>query len=484
MARKGEEKEFVKELTPKNVDFSQWYVDVIRKTDMADYTALKGCMVIKPYGYSLWENIRDQLDSRIKATGHKNAYFPLFVPESLLTLEAEHVEGFAPEVAWVTHGGNEPLEERLAIRPTSEAIICSIYAKWVQSYRDLPILINQWANVVRWEKVTRLFLRTTEFLWQEGHTCHRTPEEAQAETEKMLGVYKEFAENALAMPVIHGEKTDSEKFAGAQKTYTIEALMADGKALQAGTSHNLGQHFAKVFGIKFLDEDQSEKFVWQTSWGASTRLVGGVVMTHGDDSGLMLPPVIAPIQAVFVPIYFSSSLEAVNEKIRELGERLSQFRVELDLRETQTAGWKFNEWEMKGVPLRIEVGPKDIQKKQAVIVRRDTREKIFVPEEQLAEKVEMLLKEIQQNLYNRALAFRNEHTTRTDNYEEFKDALENKKGFIVSGWCGSPACEQKVKEETKATIRCIPMEGREPEGAVCVACGKPAPHKVYFARSY
>jgi len=484
VARKGEDKEFVKELASKSEDFSEWYVDVIRKTDMADYTTIKGCMVIKPYGYALWENIREALDKRIKATGHKNAYFPLFVPESLLKLEAEHVEGFAPEVAWVTQGGTEPLEERLAIRPTSEAIICSIYSKWVQSYRDLPILINQWANVVRWEKVTRLFLRTTEFLWQEGHTCHRTYEEAQEETLKMLGVYREFAETELAMPVIYGEKTESEKFAGAQKTYAIEALMADGRALQAGTSHNLGQHFARVFNIKFLDEDQQEKYVWQTSWGVSTRLIGGVVMMHGDDNGLVLPPRIAPVQIVFVPIYFSDSMDTVIRKVRELGEKLSEFRVELDLRETQTAGWKFNEWEMKGVPLRVEVGPKDIKKEQVVIVRRDTREKLFVPEGRLVETVRDLLVEIQKGMFQKALKFRGENTVRTDDYEEFKALMDTRRGFVKSGWCGDVACEARIKEETKATIRCIPLDGREGEKGRCLACGRPAQSAVYLARAY
>lgn len=484
MARKGEDKEFVKELTSKSEDFSEWYVDVVRKTDMADYTAIKGCMVIKPYGYALWENIRDALDKRIKATGHKNAYFPLFVPESLLKLEAEHVEGFAPEVAWVTQGGTEPLEERLAIRPTSEAIICSIYAKWVQSYRDLPILINQWANVVRWEKVTRLFLRTTEFLWQEGHTCHRTYEEAQEETLKMLGVYREFAETELAMPVIYGEKTESEKFAGAQKTYAIEALMGDGRALQAGTSHNLGQHFARVFNIKFLDEDQQEKYVWQTSWGASTRLIGGVVMMHGDDNGLVLPPRIAPVQVVFVPIYFSDSMDTVVRKVRELGEKLSEFRVELDLRETQTAGWKFNEWEMKGVPLRVEVGPKDIKKEQVVIVRRDTREKLFVPEGRLVETVRDLLSDIQKAMFQKALRFREENTVRTDDYGEFRTIMETRRGFVKSGWCGDAGCEARVKEETKATIRCIPFDGCDEEKGRCLACGRPAQCTVYLARAY
>ncbi|MBN1900556.1 proline--tRNA ligase [Candidatus Sumerlaeota bacterium] len=484
MARKGEDKAYVKELTSKREDFAQWYVDVIRKTDMADYTTLKGCMVIKPYGFALWEGIRQALDQRIRRTGHKNAYFPLFVPESLLKLEADHVKGFAPEVAWVTKGGSEELEEPLAIRPTSEAIICSIYAKWVQSYRDLPILINQWANVVRWEKVTRLFLRTTEFLWQEGHTCHRTQEEAQEETIRMLEVYREFAETELAMPVLYGEKTDSEKFAGAQKTYAIEALMADGKALQAGTSHNLGQHFAKVFQIKFLDEDQKEKYVWQTSWGVSTRLIGGVVMMHGDDYGLALPPRIAPVQVVFVPIYFSDSMEEVIRKVKELGDKLGAYRVELDLRDTQTAGWKFNEWEMKGVPLRIEVGPKDIKKKQVVMVRRDTREKTFVPEERFVETVGEQLEDIQRNLFQRALDFRKDNTSHTDDYGEFKEIIERKRGFIVSGWCGDPLCEAKVKEDTKATIRCLPLEELDATGARCLACGKPAAKRAYFARAY
>jgi prolyl-tRNA synthetase len=478
------EKEFVKELTSKSEDFSQWYVDVIRKTDMADYTTIKGCMVIKPYGYALWENIRDALDRRIKATGHQNAYFPLFVPESLLRLEAEHVEGFAPEVAWVTHGGNEPLEERLAIRPTSEAIICSIYAKWIQSYRDLPVLINQWANIVRWEKVTRLFLRTTEFLWQEGHTCHRTEEEAQEETIKMLHVYKEFVETELAIPVIMGQKTEAEKFAGALRTYAIEALMADGKALQGGTSHNLGQHFAKVFNIKFLDEDQSEKFVWQTSWGVSTRLVGGVVMVHGDDAGLMLPPRIAPTQVVFVPIFFEPSKEEIKAKVNTLVAALSGIRVEADLRDTFTPGWKFNHWEMKGVPLRIEVGPKDVAQKQVVIVRRDTREKIFVPETQIRATVERLLADVQRSLFERASAFLKDNTRSVTDYQEFQDLIESKRGFLIADWCGKPACEEKIKEDTKATIRCVPFDLSPSPQARCLCCGSTAAHRVYFARAY
>ncbi|AXA34981.1 Prolyl-tRNA synthetase [Candidatus Sumerlaea chitinivorans] len=484
-----QDKQFVREITPKSVDFSQWYVDVVRKAELADYTTIKGCMVIKPYGFALWENIRDALDRRIKATGHENAYFPLFVPESLLKKEAAHVEGFAPEVAWVTHGGNEPLEERLAIRPTSEAIICSIYAKWVQSYRDLPILINQWANVVRWEKVTRLFLRTTEFLWQEGHTCHRTMEEAQEETLKMLRVYQEFAETELAMPVIAGQKTENEKFPGALYTYTIEALMGDGKALQAGTSHNLGQHFSKMFEIMFEDEDHQRKYVWQTSWGVSTRLVGGVIMTHGDEHGLILPPRIAPIQVVIVPIFQAATRDTVVQKAEEIAARLrDKVRVKLDARDNYTPGWKFNEYELRGVPLRLELGPKDIQKNQCVLVHRDNRQKIFCPLDQLEETVVQLLDTLQKDLLARARAFRDENTRRVASYEEFQNTIEEKRGFIFAPWCGEGECELKIKEETKATIRCLPLNERnevEPatEGS-CIRCGQPAKFHVYFARAY
>lgn len=484
------EKKVPKEITPKSEDYSQWYIDVVRKADLADYTTLKGCMVIKPYGYGLWENIRDALDRRIKDTGHQNAYFPLFVPESLLKKEAAHVEGFAPEVAWVTHGGNDPLEERLAIRPTSEAIICSIYANWVQSYRDLPILINQWANVVRWEKVTRLFLRTTEFLWQEGHTCHRTNEEAQEETIKMLRVYQEFAETELAMPVIPGQKTDNEKFPGAQFTYTIEAMMSDGKALQAGTSHNLAQHFAKMFEIMFEDEDQVRKYVWQTSWGVSTRLVGGVIMTHGDENGLILPPRIAPIQLVIVPIFKQANKDEVVGKAKEIADALKpHVRVHLDDREQYSPGWKFNQYEMKGVPLRLEIGPKDIEKNQCVLARRDNREKSFVPLDQLGTQVPELLKTIQKDMLERARTFRDENTRRVSNFDEFTQLIENERGFIFAPWCGDGDCETKVKELTKATIRCLPLNDRNetepaPEGSKCVHCGAPAKHEVYFARSY
>ncbi len=489
MAAKND-KQFIREITPKSEDYSQWYVDVVRKADLADYTTLKGCMVIKPYGYALWENIRDSLDRRIKDTGHQNAYFPLFVPESLLQKEADHVAGFAPEVAWVTHGGTEELEERLAIRPTSEAIICSIYSKWVQSYRDLPLLINQWANVVRWEKVTRLFLRTTEFLWQEGHTCHRTMDDAQEETVRMLRVYQEFAETELAMPVIPGQKTDNEKFPGALTTYTIEGMMGDGKALQAGTSHNLGQHFSKMFDIQFLDEDEQRKYVWQTSWGVSTRLVGGVIMTHGDENGLILPPRIAPVQVVIVPVFKADTKEAVLAKAREIAAGLKPVaRVKLDDRDTVTPGWKFNEWEMKGVPLRLEIGPKDIEKQQVVLARRDTREKIFCPMADLAAQVPALLVQIQADLLSRARKFRDDNTRRVADYDEFKRVIENDRGFVLAGWCGDGEVELKIKEETKATIRCIPLDGQNepvpaPPGVKCVFTGKPAKYEVYFARAY
>ena len=479
-----DEREFVKEIASKEEDFSQWYVDVIRKSDMADYSTIKGCMIIKPYGYAVWENIQAALDKRIKATGHKNAYFPLFVPESLLKKEAEHVEGFAPEVAWVTHGGDDELEERLAIRPTSEAIICSAYAKWVKSYRDLPILINQWANVVRWEKVTRLFLRTSEFLWQEGHTVHRTEEEAIEETLKMLNVYKEFAETELAIPVLVGKKTDNERFAGAKDTYAIEALATDGKAIQAGTSHNLGQHFSKVFDIKFLDEDQTEKYAWQTSWGVSTRVIGALIMVHGDQFGLVFPPRIAPVQVVIIPIIFGETKDIVTKKVNQIFNELhDDFSVETDLRD-YTPGWKFNEWEMKGVPVRIEIGPKDIAKKQVVMVRRDTREKMFVAESELRDKLQSLLDDIQLNLLQKALRFREDNTHTTDSYDEFKDIIENKRGFIYTGWCGNNDCELKVKEDTKATIRLIPLDKKEIQGEKCIYCGADAKEMVYFARAY
>jgi prolyl-tRNA synthetase len=474
------------EITPQSQDFGRWYIDVVRRAELADYSPVKGCMVIRPYGYAIWELIQQGLDRRFKATGHVNAYFPLLIPESLLTREAEHVEGFAPQVAWVTKGGAEELEEPLIIRPTSETIIGTMYAKWVQSWRDLPILINQWANVVRWEKVTRLFLRTTEFLWQEGHTAHETAEEAQEETLRMLGVYKDFAERELAMPVVDGQKSASEKFAGAERTYSIEALMRDGRALQAGTSHNLGQNFAKVFDIKFQARDKSVQYVHGTSWGVSTRLIGGVIMTHGDDGGLILPPRIAPYQVVIVPITRGNWRETVLPTAQSIRDGLvgRDIRVFLDDRDSQTPGWKFNEWEMRGVPLRLEIGPKDIEKAQVVLARRDTRQKTFVPMEGLPSHVASLLESIQQALFDRAVEFRQAHTTETDAYETFKEVMEGRPGFVVSPWCESPVCEAAIKAETQATIRNIPFTAPVATGKVCIKCGEPATVHAWFAKSY
>jgi prolyl-tRNA synthetase len=474
------------EITPQSQDFGRWYIDVVRRAELADYSPVKGCMVIRPYGYAIWELMQQGLDKRFKATGHVNAYFPLFIPESLLMKEAEHVEGFAPQVAWVTQGGNEVLEERLVVRPTSETIIGVMYAKWVQSWRDLPILINQWANVVRWEKVTRLFLRTTEFLWQEGHTAHETAEEAQEETLKMLGVYKEFAETELAMPVMDGQKTESEKFAGAERTYSIEALMRDGRALQAGTSHNLGQNFSKSYEIKFQARDKSVQYAHTTSWGVSTRMIGGVIMTHGDDGGLILPPRIAPYQVVIVPIPRGNWKQTVLPKAQEIRDQLVArgMRVMLDDRDSQTPGWKFNEWELRGVPLRLEIGPKDLEKSQVVLARRDTRAKTFVPMDGLAPHIEQLLATIQQALYDRALAYREEHTSETDSYDEFKQLLEGRPGFVIAPWCGSAACEAEIKTDTQATIRNIPFVAKPAAGKVCLKCGQPAQSRAWFAKSY
>ena len=443
-------------------------------------------MVIRPYGYAIWELMQQALDKRFKATGHVNAYFPLFIPESLLMKETEHVEGFAPQVAWVTQGGTEVLEERLVVRPTSETIIGTMYAKWVQSWRDLPILINQWANVVRWEKVTRLFLRTTEFLWQEGHTAHETAEEAEAETQKMLGVYKDFAHTELAMPVIDGQKTDSEKFAGAERTYSIEALMRDGRALQAGTSHNLGQNFAKVFDIKFQARDKSVQYVYGTSWGVSTRMIGAVIMSHGDDGGLILPPRIAPYQVVIIPIPRGNWRETVLPRAQAIRDELVArgVRVMLDDRDTQTPGWKYNEWELRGVPLRLEIGPKDIEKSQVMLARRDTREKSSAAMDGLASHVIGMLDSIQEALFARAAAFREEHTTHTDSYDEFKQIMEGRPGFVVSPWCGSAMCEAQIKAETQATIRNIPFTGTTAAGKKCLKCDADATAHAWFAKSY
>lgn len=480
MAKK--KKEFVSEITPMEVDFAQWYTDVIRKTDLVDYSPVKGFMVIKPYGYAIWENIQDYMDRRFKETGHKNCYFPLLIPESLLKKEADHVEGFAPEVAWVTHGGDEKLAERLCVRPTSETIICEMYSKWLKSYRDLPFLYNQWCSVVRWEKSTRPFLRTSEFLWQEGHTLHETYEEAQEETLQMLEIYRETAEELLAIPVVVGQKSEKEKFAGAYATYTMEALMHDGKALQAGTSHNLGQHFTTAFDITFLDRDGELKHPYHTSWGVSTRLIGGVIMVHGDNRGLVLPPGIAPVQAVILPI--AAHKGGVMEKAEEIFDQLKEeIRVELDDRENYSPGWKFNEWEMKGVPVRIEIGPKDIEKNQVVLFRRDTLEKEIVPLNEVKVRVENLLKDVHNNLLLKAKKMRDEHTYYVKNLDEMKEIMDNKPGFVKAPWCQDRECEDKIKEETGATMRCIPFE-QEDLGNICPFCGKEARAMTYFAKAY
>ncbi len=477
----------VKQITPKSVDFSKWYGEIIRKAELADYAPMKGMMIIRPYGYAIWENIKEHLDKRIKETGHSNAYFPLFIPESFLAKETEHLEGFSPEVAWVTHGGQDELEERLAVRPTSEAIIGSMYSKWIKSWRDLPVLINQWANIVRWEKVTRPFLRTTEFLWQEGHTAHETAEEAQDETLMILSMYKEFVETELAIPVIAGIKSEREKFAGALATYAIEALMSDGKALQMGTSHNLGQHFSKVFNIRYEDRNQNIQFAWQTSWGVSTRLVGALIMSHGDDSGLQMPPRIAPVQAVIVPISLGNWKEEVLPKAVKLKDELVEMgvRVELDQREEFTPGWKFSEWEMRGVPLRLEIGPRDIKQNQAVCVRRDNGQKTPVPLDSIKEALPELLSDIQESLFKKALEFQTANTHDIVNYEEFKSTIEEKRGFIRTFWCGKSVCEEKIKDETMATIRVIPLEDdkRRVEGQ-CILCEEKSDQLAYFARAY
>lgn len=475
----------MKAITPRSQDHSQWYLDVVLKADLADYGPVKGCMVIKPYGYAIWEAMQRDMDRRIKETGHVNAYFPLFIPKSYLELEKDHVEGFSPECAWVTIGGGAELEEPLAVRPTSEAIICSMYAKWVQSWRDLPILINQWANVVRWEKVTRPFLRTTEFLWQEGHTLHATEAEAEEEALKMLHVYRSFSEEMLAMPVLWGRKTEREKFAGALKTYAIEALMGDGKALQAGTSHNLGQHFAHAYNIEFLAQDQTRQRPWSTSWGTSTRMIGGLIMTHGDDAGLILPPRVAPYQVVIVPIPPRKGdwNEAVLPKAREVQAtlRAAGVRVHLDDRDTHQTGYKYADWEMRGVPLRLELGPKDLEKDACLLVRRDTREKTSVPLGALASHVPALLETFQQDLLARARRFVADNTTRVKTYDEFKEVMATRRGFVVAGWGGDPEVEARIKEETKATIRVMALD--EVQEAPCLVTGKPG-REVYFAQAY
>jgi prolyl-tRNA synthetase len=484
--------EFSSQLPPKDANdaeaFSRWYVTAIRRSELADYfEPVGGTMVIRPYGYSLWENMQAGLDQRFKATGHKNAYFPLFVPESFLKREAKHVEGFAPEVAWVTHAGGEELQERLAIRPTSETIFGHFYSKWIQSWRDLPLLINQWANIVRWEKRTVFFLRTTEFLWQEGHTAHRTADEAQEETMRMLGVYADFAETDLALPVVRGEKSAAERFAGAEATYSIEALMPDGKALQSGTSHFLGQNFARAFDITFLDQDGERNLVWTTSWGMSTRILGAMLMMHGDDAGLILPPRVAPTQVILVPIPTRTDDDAtrVSDAVAHVLKQLTalQVRVEADWTDKRP-GWKFNEWELKGVPLRIEVGPRDLQHDQVTVVRRDTREKTQVSLQDVAEHTQRLLGEVQSGLFERARAFREANTHIAEDYETFKRIMQEQRGFIRAYWCGSAECEARIKEETRATIRVIPEDAEAEGPGGCVLDGRPATARALFAQSY
>jgi prolyl-tRNA synthetase len=472
-------------LPSRSEDFSEWYNNLVLRAELADYAPVRGCMIVRPYGWALWENIQKALDGRFKATGHVNAQFPLFIPQSFIEKEKSHVEGFSPELAVVTHGGGEKLEEPLVVRPTSETIIGHSYARWIQSYRDLPLLINQWNNVVRWELRTKLFLRTLEFFWQEGHTAHATAEEAEAETLQMIDIYRDFAVNEAAVPVIVGRKSAGERFAGANETYTIEAMMGDGKALQSGTSHNLGQNFAKAFDIRYLDRNGALQHCWTTSWGVSTRFIGAIIMVHGDDQGLILPPRLAPWQVVIVPIYKTDDERAsVLEAARAVRAALGGFRVTLDEREGSSPGFKFNDWEMRGVPLRIEIGPKDVAKGTVVLARRDRpgREgKSFVPREEVAVAVGRTLDEIQKALYERALAFREARTADPADYAEFKSAVEQ--GFAFSYWCGSAECEKSIKEETKATLRCVPLDQPPGEGR-CIYCGAGAREKAYFAKAY
>ena len=475
------DKKLVAAITDMEQDFPQWYTDVVKKADLVDYSSVKGCMIIRPYGYAIWELMQKELDSRFKKTGHENVYMPMFIPESLLQKEKDHVEGFAPEVAWVTHGGDNELQERLCVRPTSETLFCDHYKNIIHSYRDLPKLYNQWCSVVRWEKTTRPFLRTTEFLWQEGHTAHATAEESEEETIKMLNVYADFCAQTLAIPVIKGEKTAKERFAGAKSTYTIESLMHDGKALQSGTSHNFGDGFAHAFEIQYTDQNNELKYVHQTSWGVSTRLMGAIIMVHGDNSGLVLPPAIAPIQVIIVPIAMHK--DGVKEKAFEINEKLSKsVRVKSDLTD-KSPGWKFSEYEMKGDPVRLEIGPKDIEKNQAVLVRRDTGEKITVSLENIEKEILALLDEIQKNLYEKAKQNRDSKTYTAKTMEEFEKILNETPGFIKAMWCGDRACEDAIKEKTGATSRCIPFE-QEKLDDVCVCCGKKAKHMLYWGRAY
>lgn len=475
------EKKLVESITSMDTDFAQWYTDVVKKAELIDYTSVKGCMVIKPAGYAIWENIQKNLDAMFKETGVQNVYLPMFIPESLLEKEKDHVEGFAPEVAWVTYGGLNPLPERLCVRPTSETLFCDFYKNDIQSYRDLPKVYNQWCSVVRWEKETRPFLRSREFLWQEGHTAHATFEEAEERTIQMLNVYARFCEEILAIPVIKGRKTDKEKFAGAEATYTIESLMHDGKALQSGTSHNFGDGFAKAFGIQFADKDNKLKYVYQTSWGMTTRMIGAIIMVHGDDSGLVLPPRIAPTQVMIIPI--QQKKEGVLEKAYELRDLLkSNFSVKVDDSD-KSPGWKFSEQEMRGIPVRVEIGPKDIEAGRCVICRRDTREKIETPLEALSEKLSEVLETMQKEMLERARKHRDAHTYTAKNMDEFEKIFNEKAGFVKAMWCGEQACEDAIKEKLSVTSRCIPFE-EEHIADTCVCCGKPAKKMVYWGRAY
>ncbi len=479
----AKEKKLVEAITSMEEDFAQWYTDVVKKAELIDYSSVKGCMILKPDGYAIWENIQKELDRRFKETGVENVYLPMFIPESLLNKEKDHVEGFAPEVAWVTHGGLNPLQERLCVRPTSETLFCDFYKNDIQSYRDLPKNYNQWCSVVRWEKETRPFLRSREFLWQEGHTAHATAKEAEDRTIQMLNVYADFCEEILAMPVVRGKKTEKEKFAGANATYTIEALMHDGKALQSGTSHNFGDGFAKAFGIQYTDKENKLQYVHQTSWGVTTRLIGAIIMVHGDDSGLALPPQIAPVQVMVIPV--QQQKEGVLKKAMELKERLKKegVRVKLDDSE-KSPGWKFSEQEMRGIPIRIEIGPKDMQAGQCVLVRRDTGEKTIVLLEQLETAVKELLEKIQNDMFERAKTHRDAHIYDAHNYEDFTQIIQNKPGFIRGMWCGEQECEDKVKEDFAATARCMPFQDQEKISSVCVCCGKPAQKLVYWGKAY
>lgn len=474
------DKKLVEAITAMEDDFAQWYTDVVKKAELLDYTSIKGCMVFKPAGYAIWELIQRQMDDRFKETGVENVYLPMFIPESLLNKEKDHVEGFAPEVAWVTHGGMQPLQERLCVRPTSETLFCDYYKNVVQSYRDLPQICNQWCSVVRWEKETRPFLRSREFLWQEGHTAHATAEEAEERTIQMLNVYADFCEEVLAIPVIKGRKTDKEKFAGAIATYTIEALMHDGKALQSGTSHNFGDGFAKAFGIQYTDKNNTLKYVHQTSWGTTTRLIGAVIMVHGDNSGLVLPPKIAPTQIMIIPI--QQKKEGVLDKAYELKDMLKGFRVKVDDTD-KSPGWKFSEQEMRGIPIRVEIGPKDIEAGKCVICRRDTGEKIEVSLDEIEKKADEILTKMQKEMLERARAHRDEHTYEAKDMETFRRLFAEKSGFVKAMWCGEQACEDQIKEEMAVTSRCMPFE-QEQISETCVCCGKPAKKMVYWGRAY